>query len=70
MMDKPATVAIEEFKKQLSEVINHCGLPAVVIRYILVDVVNSLDEIAKIQLANDTKAYEAAKESADEQNRS
>ena len=66
MMDKPATVAIEEFKKQLAEVINTSGLPAVVLRYILVDVVNSLDDIAKIQLANDTKAYEAAKENANE----
>ena len=65
-MDKPATVAIEEFKKQLAEVINTSGLPAVVLRYILVDVVNSLDDIAKIQLANDTKAYEAAKENANE----
>lgn len=70
MMDKPATVAIEEFKKQLADILNKSGLPAVVLRYILVDVVNSLDEVAKIQLANDTKAYEAAKESADEQSRS
>lgn len=66
MMDKPATIAIEEFKKQLSDVINQSGLPAVVIRYILVDVVNSLEQVAKVQLANDTKAYEAAKENANE----
>lgn len=66
MMDKPATIAIEEFKKQLADVINQSGLPAVVLRYILVDVVNSLEQVAKIQLANDTKAYEAEKEKADE----
>lgn len=65
-MDKPATIAIEEFKKQLADVINQSGLPAVVLRYILVDVVNSLEQVAKIQLANDTKAYEAEKEKADE----
>lgn len=65
-MDKPATIAIEEFKKQLSDAINQSGLPAVVIRYILVDVVNSLEQVAKVQLANDTKAYEAAKENANE----
>lgn len=67
MMEKPATIAIEEFKKQLAEIINQSGLPAVVIRYILVDIVNSLTEIAKVQLENDTKVYEAAKESANEQ---
>lgn len=66
MMEKPATIAIEEFKKQLAEIINKSGLPAVVIRYILVDIVNSLDQVAKIQLENDTKAYEAAKENANE----
>lgn len=66
-MEKPATIAIEEFKKQLADLINHSGLPAVVIRYILVDIVNSLTEIAKVQLENDTKVYEAAKESANEQ---
>lgn len=65
-MEKPATIAIEEFKKQLAEIINKSGLPAVVIRYILVDIVNSLDQVAKIQLENDTKAYEAAKENANE----
>lgn len=65
-MDKPATIAIEEFKKQLADVINQSGLPAVVLRYILVDVVNSLEQVAKIQLANDTKAYEAEKEKANE----
>lgn len=69
-MEKPATIAIEEFKKQLADLINHSGLPAVVIRYILVDIVNSLTEIAKVQLENDTKVYEAAKENTDEQNRS
>ena len=66
MMEKPATIAIEEFKKQLAEIINKSGLPAVVIRYILVDIVNSLDQVAKIQLENDTTAYEAAKENANE----
>lgn len=68
MMEKPATIAIEEFKQQLTDLITKCGLPAVVIRYILVDIVNSLDGVAKAQLANDTKAYEAAKENADETN--
>lgn len=68
MIEKPATIAIEEFKKQLADLINQSGLPAVVLRYILVDVVNSLTEISKVQLENDTKAYEAAKENANETN--
>lgn len=66
MIEKPATIAIEEFKKQLADLINQSGLPAVVLRYILVDVVNSLTEISKVQLENDTKAYEAIKENANE----
>ena len=68
MIEKPATIAIEEFKKQLADLINQSGLPAIVLRYILVDVVNSLTEISKVQLENDTKAYEAAKENANETN--
>lgn len=58
MINKPATVAIFELKKELIDSINNSGLPAEVVRYIIADIANSLTELAQQQLANDMKTYQ------------
>lgn len=57
-MDKPATVAIYELKKELIEAINKSGLPAEVINYVIADIANSLKELAVQQLQDDLKIYQ------------
>lgn len=57
-MDKPATVAIYELKKELIEAINKSGLPAEVINYVIADIANSLKELAIQQLQDDLKIYQ------------
>ncbi len=57
-MDKPATVAIYELKKELIEAINKSGLPAEVINYVIADIANSLKELAIQQLQDDLKLYQ------------
>lgn len=58
MINKPATVAIFELKKELIDSINNSGLPAEVVRYIIADIANSLTELAQQQLASDMKTYQ------------
>lgn len=57
-MDKPATVAIYELKKELIDAINKSGLPAEVINYVIADIANSLKELAVQQLQDDLKIYQ------------
>lgn len=57
-MDKPATVAIYELKKELIDAINKSGLPAEVINYVIADIANSLKELAIQQLQDDLKIYQ------------
>ena len=57
-MVKPATVAIYELKKGIIDSINNSQLPAEVIKYVLADIANSLNELAQQQLQEDMKVYQ------------
>lgn len=50
---KPITIAIYELKKKLIESINNSGLPAEVVKYVVLDIANSLTELASRQLQED-----------------
>jgi hypothetical protein len=56
-MEKPATVAINEFKNNLATIINESQLPAEVLKYIVLDMANTLTNIAQQQLIDDTYKY-------------
>lgn len=57
-MNKPATVALFELKKGIIDTINNSGLPAEVIKYVLADIANSLNELAQQQLQEDMRIYQ------------
>lgn len=50
---KPITIAIYELKKELIESINNSGLPAEVVKYVVLDIANSVSELASRQLQED-----------------
>ncbi len=52
-MEKTITIAIYELKKKLIESINNSGLPAEVVKYVVLDIANSLTELASRQLQED-----------------
>lgn len=57
-MNKPFSVANEEFKQELTNLINNSGLPFFVIELILQNYLNEVDSIAKNQYKNDKAQYE------------
>ena len=52
-MEKTITIAIYELKKELIEAINKSGLPAEVVKYVVLDIANSVSELASRQLQED-----------------
>ena len=56
-MNKPITIKYEEFKKQLTDVINQSGLPAFVIGLILRDYLDEAKAVANQQYLEDQKRY-------------
>lgn len=52
-MEKTITIAIYELKKELIDSINNSGLPAEVVKYVVLDIANSLTELASRQLQED-----------------
>ena len=60
---KSITIAMYELKKGIIEEINKSGLPAEVIKYVVVDIVNSVSELAQHQLQE-----ELEKETKDAEN--
>ena len=56
-MEKPASVAINEFKNNLTNIINESQLPAEVLKYIVLDMANTLATLAQQQLIDDTYNY-------------
>lgn len=47
---KSITIAMYELKKGIIDEINKSGLPAEVIKYVVVDIANSVSELAQHQL--------------------
>lgn len=57
-MDKPITISIEEFKQQISDVINNSGLHPFILDSILRDISNEIHILYENQVLNDKRNYE------------
>nr|DAV01113.1 MAG TPA: hypothetical protein [Bacteriophage sp.] len=58
-MDKPITVARQEFTQQLVNLVNNSGLPAFVMRSALSQVDTALAQLEQAQLEKDTAEWES-----------
>ena len=56
-MNKPISIAINDTKNSIISSINESGLPACVLLEILNSLVSQVNELAKQELASDTKQY-------------
>ena len=56
-INKPMTIAKEEFANSLVNLINGAGLPYFVMEYIFKDLLNQLHNAANRQLQEDTSEY-------------
>ena len=56
-MNKPISISINDTKNSIISSINESGLPACVLLEILNSLVSQINELAKQELANDTKQY-------------
>ena len=59
-MNKPITVAYEEFKLELASLINNSGMPMFLIESILQNYLGEVRAVAQKQYENDKKQYEAS----------
>lgn len=59
-MNKPFTVTCEDFKQELTNIINNSGLPAFVIEFILRDYLSEIRVVAQNQYRSDKARYETA----------
>ena len=59
-MNKPITVAYEEFKQQLADLINNSGLPIFMIEPILQNYLTEVRALIKRQYEMDRSSYEAS----------
>lgn len=57
-MNKPFSMACEEFKQELATLINNSGLPICVIELALQNCLNEVDNIARKQYQSDKIQYE------------
>lgn len=65
-MDKPLTVARQEFAEQIVNVINESGLPAFIMSDILKTAIAEVDKIAQAQYEADRRKYEKSGVDKDE----
>ena len=56
-MNKPISISINDTKNSIISSINESGLPACILLEILNSLVSQINELAKQELANDTKQY-------------
>lgn len=61
-MDKPLTVARQEFAENIVEVINNSGLPAFVMLEIIQSCERELTKLSQTQYEKDKAEYEESKE--------
>lgn len=59
-MQKPTSIIIDEFKKEIVEIINNAELPLCIIESILKDLYSEVNILASQQLTKDKTAYEAS----------
>lgn len=60
-MEKPITIAINDFKTSLIDIINKSELPAEILKYILMDVTSQLNSVAAKQLEEDISKFQKEK---------
>lgn len=57
-MNKPFTMVYEEFKQELANIINNCGLPAPAIESVLQNYIYEIRDVVKNQYQIDKSQYE------------
>ena len=57
-MNKPSTLVYEEFKQNLANLNNNCGLPAFIIESVLQNYLSEMRIIAERQYKTDKAEYE------------
>ena len=65
-MNKPITVAREEYVQKVVEATNSCGLPAFVVRDVLKSLLDEANALANQQLRQDAKEWEKFLESQEQ----
>lgn len=66
-MDKPFSIRLDDFRKDIIGTIEESGIPPSVVRMVLADVLKLVSDLERRQLAEDRERYEAAmSESHDE----
>ena len=69
-MEKPITITIEEFKKQLTDAINNSGLHPFILDSIFKDFYNEIRVLYQNQALQDKQKYEEMlKEESDKKNK-
>lgn len=61
-MNKPITVARQEFSEALVQLVNNSGLPAFVMRQALAQMDNALSQLEQAQLEKDKAEWDASQE--------
>lgn len=61
-MNKPITVARQEFSEALVALVNNSGLPAFVMRQSLAQMDNALSQLEQAQLEKDRAEWDASQE--------
>ena len=67
-MEKPVTLQIEEFKKNIVDTINVAKLPPFLLEHIMKDLYNEICVLSRNQLAQDRKSYEQSLKEGENQN--
>lgn len=67
-MNKPFSLVYEDFKQELANIINNCGLPASVIELTLQNFLYEVRDVARNQYKTDKYQYEKSLEENYEKN--
>lgn len=59
-MDKPFSIRLEDFRKDVISTIEDSGIPPSVVRMVLSEVLKLVSDLERRQLAEDRERYEAA----------
>ncbi len=59
-MDKPFSIRLEDFRKDVISTIEESGIPPSVVRMVLSEVLKLVSDLERRQLAEDRERYEAA----------
>ena len=65
-MEKPITVARNEFSEALVSLVNNSGLPAFVMRQVLAQMDSALAQLEQVQLEQDKAEWESQQKGEDD----